>query len=91
MNEDRQKALQILMTAKGQIEKTIRMIEEDRYCIDISNQIMAGNGLLKKANMHILRQHLHHCVADSLAGNNEEDKEQKTEEVIKVLEKLIGK
>jgi DNA-binding FrmR family transcriptional regulator len=41
--------------------------------------------------MHILRQHLHHCVADSLAGDNEEDKEQKTEEVIKVLEKLIGK
>lgn len=90
MDPDRKKALQILRTAKGQIEKTISMIEDERYCIDISNQIMAGSGLLKTANKHILRQHLNHCVANSLAGNDQADIAVKTEEVIRVLEKLIG-
>ena len=39
MNDERKKALQSLKTARGQIEGIIKMIEDDRYCIDISNQI----------------------------------------------------
>ena len=45
MNEERKKALQSLKTAKGQIDGIIKMIEEERYCMDISNQIVAAQAL----------------------------------------------
>ena len=49
--EERKKAIQSLKIAKGQIEGIIKMIEDGRYCIDISNQIIAVQSLLKKSNM----------------------------------------
>ena len=46
MTPEREKALKNLKTAKGQLEGIIKMIEEERYCIDISNQILASTALL---------------------------------------------
>lgn len=89
MNEDKKKALQVLKTCRGQIDGIIKMLEDERYCIDISNQIIAAQGLLKKANKHILTQHMHHCVREAL--DNEETKDTKVEEVISILTKLIDK
>jgi len=60
MSEERKKALQLLKTARGQIDGIIKMIEEGRYCIDISNQILASQALLKKSNLEILKGHLNH-------------------------------
>ena len=74
MNQEKIKALQALKTSKGQIEGIIKMIEEGRYCIDISNQIIAAQSLLKKANMLILKQHLSHCVKDAVLSDNGEEK-----------------
>lgn len=88
MNEEKKKAAQLLKTAKGQIEGILKMIDEGRYCIDISNQIIAVQSLLKKSNMLILKQHLNHCVKDAFINNTGEEK---VEEVINVLEKLIEK
>lgn len=86
MNEERKKAMQALKTSKGQIEGIIKMIEDGRYCIDISNQIAAAQSLLKKANLLILKQHLNHCVKDAFM-NNTGDK--KVDEVIDLLSKLL--
>lgn len=88
MNEEKKKALQLLKTSKGQIEGIIKMIEEGRYCIDISNQIIAAQALLKKSNMLILKQHLNHCVKDAFLHDSGEEK---VEEVMNVLQKLIDK
>jgi DNA-binding FrmR family transcriptional regulator len=88
MNEERKKALTSLKTAKGQIEGIIKMLEDDRYCVDISNQIIAAQALLKKANMLILKQHMHHCVKDAVMENNADEK---IEEIIGILEKVIQK
>ena len=66
MNVEKVKALQALKTSKGQIEGIIKMMEDERYCVDISNQIIAAQALLKKANMLILKQHMHHCVKDAV-------------------------
>lgn len=85
MNEERKKALQALKTARGQIDGIINMIEEERYCIDISNQILAAQSLVKKANMLILKQHLEHCVKEACKNN---DADNKIEEIIKILEKV---
>ena len=86
--EDKKKALQALKTSKGQIEGIIKMIEEGRYCVDISNQIIAAQSLLKKANMLILKQHLNHCVKNAFMSDNGEEK---MNEVMGILEKLIDK
>ncbi|AKN32794.1 copper-sensing transcriptional repressor CsoR [Clostridium carboxidivorans P7] len=86
MNEEKKKALQCLKTSKGQIEGIIKMIEEGRYCIDVSNQIVAAQSLLKKSNLLILKQHLNHCVKDAFL-NNTGDK--KVDEIIDLLSKLL--
>ncbi|GLC28885.1 metal-sensing transcriptional repressor [Clostridium omnivorum] len=88
MNEEKKKALMALKTSKGQIEGIIKMLEDGRYCVDISNQIIAAQALLKKANMMILKQHLHHCVKDAF----DQDKgDEKIEEIIDLLSKIIDK
>jgi CsoR family transcriptional regulator, copper-sensing transcriptional repressor len=88
MNEEQKKALQSLKTSKGQIEGIIKMLEEGRYCVDISNQIIAAQALLKKANMLILKQHIHHCVKEAVRHDNGEEK---IDEIIDILEKVIQK
>lgn len=85
MNDEKKKALNLLKTGRGQIEAAIRMIEEDRYCVEVSNQIMAVQGLVKKANVLILKQHMNHCVKEAI---EEGAGEEKIEEVMGLLEKL---
>jgi len=87
MNKEQKLAIQSLKTSKGQIEGIIKMMDEGRYCIDVSNQIIAVQSLLKKANMLILKQHLNHCVKDAFMNNTGEDK---VDEIIELLAKLIG-
>lgn len=88
MNEEQKKALQSLKTSKGQIEGVIKMIEDGRYCVDISNQIIASQALLKKANLLILRQHIHHCVIDAVKNDTGDEK---IDEIMEILAKLTGK
>ena len=88
MSEERRKAVQSLKTAKGQIEGIIKMIEDDRYCIDVTNQLLAVQSLIKKADLMILQGHLRHCVKEACINNNPDEK---IEELSKVLEKLLSK
>ncbi|MGL5354139.1 MAG: metal-sensing transcriptional repressor [Clostridium sp.] len=88
MNEERKKALQSLKTAKGQIEGIIKMIEDERYCVDISNQIVASQSLLRKANLLILKRHLKSCVKDACINDGGDEK---IEEIIGILEKVMSK
>ncbi len=55
MNEGKQKAAQKLKTVRGQIDGIIKMIEEDRYCVDISTQILSAIGLLKKSQYRCIK------------------------------------
>lgn len=86
MNDERKKALQNIKTARGQLDGIIRMIEEGRYCIDISNQISASTALLKKANQHILSGHLHSCVVNAI---EQQDAQEKISEIEAVLAALL--
>jgi len=85
MKHDRTKAINLLKTARGQIDAVIRMAEDDRYCMDVANQIDATNALLKKANLLILEDHIHTCVKESFVEGNEDEK---VNEVIQLLKKL---
>lgn len=86
MNEQKKQAIKYLKTAKGQIEGILKMIEEDRYCIDISTQLSASSALLKKANVEILHGHLNSCLITAIANNEELD--DKMNEIHEVLLKI---
>jgi len=88
MNEELKKASLALKTARGQISAIIEMIDENRYCIDISNQIMAVQSLLKKSNFLVLEQHMNHCVREAFVTNNADEK---IKEITSVLSRLTGK
>ena len=74
-----------LSIAKGQLDGIIRMIDEDRYCLDVSDLLMATRALLKKTNNLILKNHIDNCVKKAIIEGDEE----KVDEIIKVLEKQI--
>ncbi|MBB6716460.1 metal-sensing transcriptional repressor [Clostridium gasigenes] len=88
MNNEKKEAVKTLKIAKGQIEATIKMMEDERYCVDVSNQIIAAQSLLKKANLLILKQHMNHCVREAFEQDKGSDK---IDEIINVLSKIIGK
>lgn len=85
MMADKQKTARLLKTAKGQIDGLIKMVEEDRYCIDISNQLMATQAILRKINQEVLHGHLEHCIKDAL---NDDGKREKINEMMAVMDKL---
>jgi DNA-binding FrmR family transcriptional regulator len=85
MNQEKKNAQKYLKTAKGQIEGIIKMIDDERYCVDISNQIIAAQALLKKANSLIIKQHMSHCVKEAFQHDSGDEK---IEEVMKLLDKL---
>lgn len=88
MNMEQKKALQSLKTSKGQIEGIIKMIEEGRYCVDVSNQIIAVQSLLKKANLLILKQHMNHCVKEAF---EQDSGDEKVDEIIHLLSKVMDR
>ncbi len=85
MKADEKQIVRLLKTARGQIDGILKMVEEDRYCVDISNQIMATDAILRKANKEILRSHMKCCVKDALE-TGQEDK--KIDELIDMIDKI---
>jgi DNA-binding FrmR family transcriptional regulator len=88
MHADKKKIMRYLKTSKGQIEGIMKMADDDRYCVDISNQILAVQALLKKANHEILKAHIDGCI--KTAFTNEEKEEEKINEVMKILDKYYN-
>ena len=86
--EEEKKVIRLLKTAKGQIDGLLKMIDEDRYCVDISTQIIATTSILKKVNLEILSGHMNYCVKDAFE-NNCSDKQEKLDEVVTIVNKLL--
>ena len=85
MQADSKQISILLKTARGQIDGVLKMVEEDRYCMDISNQIMAAEAILKKANREVMKAHLRGCVKNAFESGSEDEK---IEEIISLFEKL---
>lgn len=86
MKADNAKINRMLKTARGQIDGILKMVEEDRYCIDISQQLMATEAILNRVNKEILTAHLKCCVAEA---QTQEEKEQKIDELVSMLGKIL--
>lgn len=82
MTDSKQKALLSAKKAQGVINKVLKMIEEDKYCPEIIQQIDAVNGLLKSAKKTLLIGHLDHCIEMKL----KENKSQAIDELIKIFD-----
>lgn len=88
MKADHDDILRLLKTARGQIDGLIRMVDDDRYCLDISNQVLATQKLLGTTNRKILAAHLDSCVRDAFAHGDPAEQDKKIAEVMTVIEKL---
>ncbi len=75
--------LNYIKTAEGHLRGIEKMINEDAYCIDISKQLLAVIGILKKVNLHILKKHLEICVKESIQSGSAEEK---IDELKKILD-----
>lgn len=81
-----EKAYRTLKNAKGQLESALKMLDDQRYCMDISNQLMATIALIKRANKQILSEHLNHCVIESIQN---QDAETKIKEIEQLIERMM--
>jgi DNA-binding FrmR family transcriptional regulator len=81
-----QQIKQLLKTARGQLEAIITMYENDRYCVDITKQILALQALLKKANNFILHDHIHGCVKDAMDAHQTEEKLKELADIMALLQ-----
>ncbi|WP_102337685.1 metal-sensing transcriptional repressor [Collinsella provencensis] len=88
MMADHDKVLRLLKTARGQIDGIIKMVEDDRYCIDVSTQLMATQSLLGRVNADVLKAHLSGCVRQALQSGSEQERADKLAEIERIIDKL---
>ena len=86
MMADQKTVLRLLKTARGQIDGIIKMVEEDRYCMDISQQVTAADAMLRRANREILTAHLKHCVEHA---ESDQERSDKIDELVSALGQII--
>jgi DNA-binding FrmR family transcriptional regulator len=77
--------LKRLNRIEGQVRGLARMVEEDRYCIDIVTQIAAVRAALRRVEESVLRDHIDHCVRHAIASGDKAEQEQKVAELMEVL------
>ena len=88
MQANKTEITRLLKTARGQIDGLIRMVEEDRYCIDISNQLLSTQALLGTINAEVLTAHVDHCVRQAFESGDAAEEEKKIAEPQAVLKRL---
>ncbi len=85
-HSDREEIVRRLKSVEGHVRGVQRMIEEDAYCIDVVNQIVAVQRALKKVSGMVLDDHLHSCVTDAMRGPDGAAREKVLEELMQVFE-----
>ena len=86
MRADKDKVTKLLKTARGQLDGILKMVEDDRYCMDISQQLMATEAILNRANKEILTAHLKSCVTNA---KTDAEREERVDELVAMLGKIL--
>ena len=79
-----------LRRIEGQVRGVARMIEEDRYCIDILTQLRAVRAALRRVEDEVLNDHVAHCVEGAIAGGDAGEQRRKVQELMAVLARRDG-
>ena len=85
MVADHDKVTRLVRTAQGQLDSVLRMIQEDRYCMDVANQLLASQALIRKATREVLRAHMAACVTEAVKSG---DADQKIDELIELFDRM---
>ena len=80
------KILRRLKSIEGHVRGVSRMVEEENYCIDIVNQILAIERALGKVNHLVLDHHLHTCVSTAMKDRNAKERERVIQEIVQVFQ-----
>ena len=87
MKENKRKTLDRLSRLEGQVRGIARMVEADRYCVDILTQTAAVRAALKAVERMVLENHAHHCIEEAIASGEPSEQRAKFTELVALLEK----
>ena len=85
MKADHEQVCRLVKTARGQLDGVLRMVEEDRYFIDVANQLTAAQAVLRRATREVLRAHMAACVTEAVKSG---DADQKIDELIELFDRM---
>jgi DNA-binding FrmR family transcriptional regulator len=85
--ENKPGLLNRLNRIEGQVRGVARMVEEDRYCIDILTQVQAARAALVKVEAELLKDHLGHCIEGAIVSGDKEEQRRKAAELVQLLER----
>ena len=85
---DKDQLLKRLARIEGQVRGIARMVEEDRYCIDILTQLGAVDTALEAVGIKVLEQHVEHCVAGALASGDPKEANAKSQELLAAVQRF---
>lgn len=86
-DETRPRLLNRLRRIEGQVRGVARMVEEDRYCIDVLTQLQAVRAALARVETEMLKGHLGHCIESAIVSGDQSEQRKKAGELIELLER----
>ncbi|MBV1918002.1 MAG: metal-sensitive transcriptional regulator [Sphingomonadaceae bacterium] len=87
MSDRKRQKINRLNRIAGQVQGIARMVEEERYCIDLLNQLQAVRSALTRAESEILKDHVASCVTEAIASGDEDGQRKKFDELVDLLER----
>jgi DNA-binding FrmR family transcriptional regulator len=87
--EDKDALVRRLHRIEGQVRGIERMVEEERYCIDVLTQIAAVETALESVALKILDDHVNHCVADAMASGEPDAAAEKSRELLEAVQRFV--
>jgi CsoR family transcriptional regulator, copper-sensing transcriptional repressor len=90
-DETKVKALGRLRRIEGQVQGIQRMVDEEKYCVDILLQLTAVEGAVAQVQRLLLGRHIESCVADAIRSGSTRDRQKKVEELLDVFSRFSGR
>jgi DNA-binding FrmR family transcriptional regulator len=90
-DETKVKALGRLRRIEGQVQGIQRMVEEEKYCVDILLQLTAVEGAVEQVQRLLLGRHIESCVADAIRSGSSRDRQKKVDELLDVFSRFSGR
>jgi DNA-binding FrmR family transcriptional regulator len=87
IRDNKPKLLNRLSRIEGQVRGVARMVEEDRYCIDIMTQLQAARAALARVESELLQGHLEHCIEDAIVAGDAAEQRRKASELVALLQR----
>lgn len=85
--ENKPRLINRLSRIEGQVRGIARMVEDDRYCIDVLTQLQAARAALSRVETEMLKDHLGHCIEAAITGGDVTEQRAKAGELIQLLER----